>query len=317
MRINAKAKSFLVRNLQVVIIFVFLFILVIVSGRLNPDFFTWRNIRNLMVTAFPLLVVALGQTIVMLTGGIDLSLGAVVAISNVTCVKMMNVDSPAGFIQAVLIALLAGCTAGFLNGFIICKGKLAPIIVTLASTAIYDGLALFVMPKPGGKVHSAFGRFLTRGLGGVFPFILAGAIILIMYLAVSSTPFGKAVRAIGGNENAAYSTGVNVGRTKVCVFTIAGALSAVAGIFLSAQMNSGDATIGGSYSMNAITAAVVGGTAMSGAIGNPVGTVAGVFIIVVINNMLNLFAVKSFYQFILQGVILITALALGAIRRKR
>ena len=115
--------------------------------------------------------------------------------------------------------------------------------------------------------------------------------------------YGKALRAIGGSENAAYSTGIRVGKIKFCAYCLAGLLCAVAGIFLSAQMNSADATIGKNYAMNAITATVVGGTAMTGAVGDPLGTIAGVFIISIINNMLNLFGVSSFYQFICLSLI--------------
>ena len=133
-----------------------------------------------------------------------------------------------------------------------------------------------------------------------------------MRTLTNQTPYGKALRAIGGSENAAYSTGVKVKKVKFIAYCLAGLLCAAAGIFLSAQMNSADATIGKNYAMNAITATVVGGTAMTGAL----GTIAGVFIISIINNMLNLFGVSSFYQFVCQGLILILALSLSAMHKK-
>ena len=149
-----------------------------------------------------------------------------------------------------------------------------------------------------------------------FFFLLFILILCLVRSLANSTPYGKALRAIGGSENAAYSTGIRVGKIKFCAYCLAGLLCAVAGIFLSAQMNSADATIGKNYAMNAITATVVGGTAMTGAVGDPLGTIAGVFIISIINNMLNLFGVSSFYQFICQGLILIAALSLSALHKR-
>ena len=178
-------------------------------------------------------------------------------------------------------------------------------------------MALLLMPNPGGSVHKAFAKFLTRGYSGAAPFLLFILILCLVRRLANSTPYGKALRAIGGSENAAYSTGIRVGKIKFRAYCLAGLLCAVAGIFLSAQMNSADATIGKNYAMNAITATVVGGTAMTGAVEDPLGTIAGVFIISIINNMLNLFGVSSFYQFICQGLILIAALSLSALHKRR
>lgn len=310
-------KHFWRKNSQTVIIYVFLLALMIFVSFFNEAFFTERNLKNMMLSAFPLLMVSLGQTLVILTGGIDLSLGPIVSLTNALCVALMNPESPTGWIFAVLTALLLGFACGSLNGLIITKGRLAPIIVTLATTAIYEGMALFIMPKPGGTVHSGFRRFMTRGWEGYFPFILFIVVLVFVRLLTNRSPYGKSLRALGGNESAAYSTGIKVERVKWITYALAGLLAAVAGVFLAARMNSGDATVGKNFSMNAVTATVVGGTAMTGAVGDPLGTVAGVFIITIINNMLNLFGVSSFYQYICQGVILIAALSLSAIRRNK
>ena len=255
-------------------------------------------------------------TLIILTGGIDLSLGGIVALANVVCVMTMNTESPVGFILPLIAAVVLGLVCGALNGVLVTRGNLAPIIVTIATTAIFDGCALLLMPKPGGSVHKAFSKFLTRGLKGAVPLILFLVILILVRTLTNQTPYGKALRAIGGSENAAYSTGVKVKKVKFIAYCLAGLLCAAAGIFLSAQMNSADATIGKNYAMNAITATVVGGTAMTGAVGDPLGTIAGVFIISIINNMLNLFGVSSFYQFVCQGLILILALSLSAMHKK-
>ena len=260
---NKLNKNFWNKHGHVVIIYVFLVALMLLVSVFSRDFFTIGNFKNLLRTSFPLLMVALGQTLIILT-----------------------------------------------------RGNLAPIIVTIATTAIFDGCALLLMPKPGGSVHKAFSKFLTRGLKGAVPLILFLVILILVRTLTNQTPYGKALRAIGGSENAAYSTGVKVKKVKFIAYCLAGLLCAAAGIFLSAQMNSADATIGKNYAMNAITATVVGGTAMTGAVGDPLGTIAGVFIISIINNMLNLFGVSSFYQFVCQGLILILALSLSAMHKK-
>ncbi len=314
---QALNKNFWRRNGHTVTIYLFLAALMVFVSVFNKDFFTLGNFKNLFRSSFPLLMAAMGQTLVILTGGIDLSLGGIVALCNVVCVMFMNPDSAMGFIPALAAAVAAGVACGAFNGLLITRGRLAPIIVTIATTAVFDGLALLLMPNPGGSVHRAFAKFLTRGLSGAVPFLLLVLILCLVRNLTNSTPYGKALRAIGGSENAAYSTGIQVGRIKFWAYCLAGVLCAMAGIFLSAQMNSADATIGKNYAMNAITATVVGGTAMTGAVGDPLGTIAGVFIISIINNMLNLFGVSSFYQFICQGLILIAALSLSAMHKRR
>ena len=313
---NKLNKNFWNKHGHVVIIYVFLVALMLLVSVFSRDFFTIGNFKNLLRTSFPLLMVALGQTLIILTGGIDLSLGGIVALTNVVCVMTMNTESPVGFILPLIAAVVLGLVCGALNGVLVTRGNLAPIIVTIATTAIFDGCALLLMPKPGGSVHKAFSKFLTRGLKGAVPLILFLVILILVRTLTNQTPYGKALRAIGGSENAAYSTGVKVKKVKFIAYCLAGLLCAAAGIFLSAQMNSADATIGKNYAMNAITATVVGGTAMTGEVGDPLGTIAGVFIISIINNMLNLFGVSSFYQFVCQGLILILALSLSAMHKK-
>lgn len=310
-------KELLHKHGSTVVIYLFLLILIIFVSIFSEDFLSVGNFRNLLRSSLPLMMVAFGQTIIILTGGIDLSLGGIVALCNVACVMMMRPDSPSGFVLAVIGTIAIGGLCGAANGLLVTRGRLAPIIVTIATTAIFDGAALLLLPKPGGSVHRAFARFLTRGLQGAVPLILFIIVLILIRSLTNSTPFGRALRAIGGNENAAYSTGIRVNRVKLLAYCTAGLVCALAGIFLSAQMNSADATIGKNYAMNAITATVVGGTAMTGAVGDPLGTVAGVFIISIINNMLNLFGVSSFYQFVCQGMILIAALSLSAVHKRR
>jgi ribose transport system permease protein len=308
--------NFRMKHGHTLIIYIFLIALMLFISIFNKYFLTLGNFKNLLRSSFPLLLIGFGQTLIILTGGIDLSLGAITSLCNVTCVLLMDADSQWGFVLPIIAAITVGIVCGAINGLAVTKGRLAPIIVTIATTAVFDGLALLSMPNPGGSVHRGFAKFVTNSVNGTFPLLLFLLVLFLIRRMTNNTSYGKSLRAIGGNQSAAYSTGISVDRVKIIAYCLAGLLSAIAGIFLTAQMNSADASVGKNFSMNAITAAVVGGSAMTGAVGDPIGTVAGVFIITMINNMLNLFGVSSFYQYVCQGLILIIAISLSAIRKR-
>lgn len=285
-------------------------------GISNKDFSTLRSFKDLLRSSLPLLVAALGQTPIILTGRIDLPLGGVVTLCNAVCVMSMNSDPAWGSIPALGAVAAVGLACGVVNGVPVIKGRLAPIIVTITTTVVFDGMTLLLMPDPGGSMHKAFAKFLTWEHSGAVPFLL---FILILYLVGSlanSTPHGEALRAIGDNENTTYSTGIRVGKIKFCAYCLVGLLCAVAGVFLNARMSSADATIGKNHAVNAITAMVVGKTAMTGTMGNLLGTIAGVFIISVIDNMLSLFDAPSFCQFICQDLVPIAALSFSALHKR-
>ncbi len=310
-----KDKNFLHRYSRVLFAACFLILFVGFNGIASDKFLTWRNFKSIVYAAFPLMLVAYGQTMVLLTRGIDVSLGAVISLTNVICVTLMRPESPGGWIIAVIGALLAGLACGALNGFIIAQFKLAPMIVTIAMTVVYSGLALFVMPMPSGNVHSGFGSFMRKTYFNI-PVALV-IIILFMIIArtiTNRTSFGKTLRAVGGNEESAYSIGINVKWVKIKTYALSGMFASIGGIFLAAYINSGDPTIGGNYSLNAVAASVIGGTSLIGARGDIIGTVMGVFILSMISNMLNLNGVSSYYQFLIEGFILIFALAISSVK---
>lgn len=303
---------------NLLLIYAFLLVLMVAASIFDENFLTVGNFKNLMLTSFPLLMVTFAQSTVIFTGGINLSLGATVALTNVCCVLIMDPDSPMGFLLPIGAGLLVGTACGLMNGLLIAKGKIPAIITTTATTAIFEGAALLLMNEPGGKIHRPFARFLTGDLLGIpVAFYLFVVLLAFMRLLTNNTPYGKALRAIGGNESASFSTGIKVDRVKIIAYTISGLLAAVAGIFLSAQMFSADPRLGKQYSMNAVTASVLGGVMLTGAVGDMAGTVAGVFTITVINNMLNLIGVSSYYQFVFQGLILIIVLYLPTLKEKR
>ncbi|MHB8963535.1 MAG: ABC transporter permease [Saccharofermentanales bacterium] len=301
---------------QIILIYVFAAAIIAVASMLDEDFLSVRNFSNLLLTIFPIAMVGFAQTLVIIMGGIDLSLGSIVSLTNVVCVAFMDIKNPYSWITAVAVSILTGILCGAFNGLIITKGRLSPVIATIATMSIYSGLALYISPIPGGKVGSVFSKTLTGRLGFPTPLVLITTILVALFILSSKTRFSKKLRAVGGNENAAFVTGINVQKVKFVTYCAAGLLSGIAGVFLTAQMKTGDATVGTSFTMNSIAVTVIGGTLLTGAVGNVIGTLAGAFILVVINNILNLVGVSSFYQYVFQGLILIVALAISSFRTR-
>jgi ribose transport system permease protein len=298
-------------------VYAFLLLLIVVSTLLNRRFLSIENLTNLITTAVPYLLISFAQTAILLVGGIDLSVGSVVSLSNAISAKLM-VNGPLGYMPALVVSFAAGCGCGYGNGFVITKGRLQPIIVTLASSSIIAGLALAILPAPGGTVHLGFAKGITGLLAGIpVPLLLGMLLTFVLWVILNRTKYGRSVYATGGNEYAAYSSGILVDRTKLITFMICGLMSSIAGVYISLQMYSGDALIGTNMSLISITTAVLGGTSLAGGKGSIVGSTAGVFIFIIINNVLNLTWVPSFYQFILQGALLIIALTIGTLRLRR
>jgi len=305
------------RYSQVVIAYLFLVVILIVATFLSDVFLSINNLTNVLIASMPLIIASFAQTLCLITTGIpDLSVGAIVSLSNVIAATVMT-TGPFGYIPGVLLALLAGGVFGLLNGIIITKGRIQPIIVTLATSAIIGGVALAILPNPGGLVHPGFCQKLTGYYYGIpVPLIVLVFLTFIMWILMRKTMFGRSILAIGGNENSAYSSGIQVDKIKILTFVLSGVLSAMAGIFLSARMYSGDPTVGEPVTLNTIAATVLGGTTLSGGKGTIIGTIAGAIIIKIINNILNLYGITSFYQYIFQGLILISVLTFSFLREK-
>jgi len=316
--LTSKKETFRYKYSQVIFSYIFLIVFMIITGLFNNKFFYIRNLRYLIIGAFPLLMVAYGQTLVILTGAIDLSLGSILALTNCVCtVVMTKVNSPMDFLVAIIISLVVGAGCGLINGLACSKGRLPSIIVTIASTMIFSGAALLILKVPGGEVNKTFAKFFTSSIGIVpLAFILLILLAILVRYLTNATSFGKSLRSIS-NETITTQIGINVDRIKILVFVIAGVFAAIGGIFITAVMRSGDPTIGGNYSLNSVTATIIGGTLMTGVVGDVSGTIAGVFILSLINNMLNLIGVASYYQFIISGAILILALLINSIRTMR
>ncbi|MED5019533.1 ribose ABC transporter permease RbsC [Paenibacillus chibensis] len=286
-----------------------LIILIIIVSVLNPSFLEPLNILNLLRQVSINALIAFGMTFVILTGGIDLSVGSILALSSAFVANMLV----AGFdpILAIIIGCLLGGIMGMINGLLITKGKMAPFIATLATMTIFRGLTLVYT---NGNPITGLGDSMTfqlfgRGyeFGNPVPAITMIITFALLWVVLHKTSFGRKTYAIGGNEKAAIVSGIKVSRVKIMIYGLAGLLSALAGAILTSRLNSAQPTAGTSYELDAIAAVVLGGTSLSGGRGRIVGTLIGALIIGTLNNGLNLLGVSSFYQMVVKGIVILIA----------
>ncbi|QQZ11323.1 ABC transporter permease [Heyndrickxia vini] len=287
-------------------------ILVIIVSILNPSFLQPLNILNLLRQVAINALIAYGMTFVILTGGIDLSVGSILALSSALMAGMMV--SGLDPILAIIIGCLLGGVMGMVNGLLITKGKMAPFIATLATMTVFRGLTLvYTDGNPiTGLSDSLLFQLFGRGyfLGIPVPAITMIITFVILYVILHKTPFGRKTYAIGGNEKAALISGIKVPRVKIMIYSLAGLLSALAGAILISRLDSAQPTAGTSYELDAIAAVVLGGTSLSGGRGKIFGTLIGALIIGTLNNGLNLLGVSSFYQMVVKGIVILIAVLL-------
>lgn len=304
------------RKSDVVFIYVFLLVFIIAANLINSRFGSTRNIRNLLISNFGLLFAAYAQMFVVVLGGVDLSVGSVISLTNVLCITLIN-DNPATWFLAAAVSLAAGAGVGLVNGLLVVHGGLQPLIATLATQTFFAGVALWIMPGPSGTLPGALCKFVTKGWNYAFPMILAVIVTVAVWLLLNRTSFGRSILATGGSENSARSSGIPVGTVKIKTFILSGLIAAFAGLFISAFATSGNPLIGEAYSQRSITAAVVGGASLAGGRGSVIGCIAAAGILGIISNILNLTGTSSYYQYVLQGVLLIAALTISALRANK
>jgi ribose transport system permease protein len=311
---GAHRRPFVLRNARLLLAYFILSALLIVYHQKSPRFTEreWRSIANQGMT---LSIVGMGQTVVALTGGIDLSVGPMVSLSNSTAASLGDKKNPnRGLALGIVAALLVGAAGGFVNGMLVAYGRLQPIIVTLATGYIYGGIALRVRPNPGGFVPFTYVDFFTGLYRNKIPralFLLAA--LVIIWFIFRKTRLSTRIFAIGSSQGAAYMSGVNVARTKVAAYTLCGIAAAIAGLFFTAQTASGDANAGAVFTLNSIAAVVLGGASLAGGFGSFIGTIAGAYILAIIPSVLYFYKVSPFYQSFYQGLILLASVSLGAL----
>ena len=257
-----------------------LIVLMVVITIINPNFLTTNNLLNLLLQVTANGFIAFGMTFVILTSGIDLSVGSILALSSAITAGLIANGMPVPL--AIVVALLLGGVLGMINGLLISFGKLAPFIVTLATMTI-----------------------------------LMIVVIIILYVVLHKTAFGKSVYALGGNEKAAYISGIKLNKVKILIYTISGVMASISGLIITSRLSSAQPTAGASYEMDAIAAVVLGGTSLMGGKGRLIGTLIGALIIGVLNNGLNIIGVSAFWQQVVKGVVILIAVMLDRLKTSK
>ena len=305
-------------NIGIIIALVAMFIFLTVFPTTRSTFLTPKNMFNILRQNASNLFLATGMTMVIILGGIDLSVGSVIALSGVVaagCVVNFGLPEAVGFIAAIAV----GAAVGLFNGFIICKTDIPPFIVTLASMNITKGIALVL--TGGAPIRCMTDAFKFPGAGYVgpvpTPVILMFIIFILAALTINKTQLGRHIYAVGGNVQAAKFSGISVQKVKFIVYAYTGVMAGIAGVVIASRLYSGQPTAGDGAEMDAIASVVVGGTSMSGGSGRIGGTLIGVLIIGVLNNGLNLMGVDSNFQYIVKGLVILLAVYVDFLRNKK
>jgi ribose transport system permease protein len=265
---------------------------------------------NLATNVLPLAVVGLAQYFIVLVRGIDLSLGPIMAVSGSLAAVLFRL----GIAPAIAGALAAGLVAGALNGLLIARLKLSPVVVTLATMSVWDGVALIVLPVPGGTIPPTLQAILTTTPSFLPMSLVLLAAFTLLGAWIMTTSFGLQLRAIGGDEIAAEASGVKVSRNQLCAYILGGFLAACAGLYFAISTMAGSPIIGDGYVLSSVGAVVLGGVPLIGGRGSPVGVVMGALILTIMGSILYFANLTDFYQSLINGVILIVVVGAAAVR---
>ncbi len=288
-----------------------LILLIVVVSFLNPHFFTMGNILNILRQTSVNAIIAVGMTLVILTAGIDLSVGSILALCGAFAATLISME--VNVMIAVPVALFAGAALGAMSGIIIAKGKVQAFIATLVTMTLLRGVTMVY--TEGRPISTGFtdvaDNFSLIGtdylLGVPVPIWLMVIVFASVWYLLNHTRFGRYVYAIGGNEAAARLSGINVDKVKIGVYAICGLLAALAGLIVTSRLSSAQPTAGMGYELDAIAAVVLGGTSLAGGKGRIMGTLIGALIIGFLNNALNLLDVSSYFQMIAKAVVILLA----------
>ena len=286
---------------------------------------------------FTLAMVAMAQTLPVLLGGLDLSVGAIMTLVNTIASHLLN-GGPLQIIFGFIVCLAAGAACGFVNGCVVVYGRIQPIIATLATGAIFMGIALFLRPTPGGDVDGDLSWTATNDLYEIaatygfaqdgdaawfqpiawipVPLLLLILVAVCIWLPFARSVTGRTVYAVGSGEGAAFMSGLAIDRAKIAAFTLGGLFAGIGGLYLALQTSSGNADIpqAGAYTLNSIAAVVIGGTSLLGGVGAAIGSIFGALILRTISFNFRIFEIDPLMQPLFEGVVLLAAVSLGALR---
>jgi ribose transport system permease protein len=304
------------RHGSLIVVYGLILVVAIYASLSSPNFLTERNIFNVLRTAAFLGTVAIGQTFVIISGGIDLSVGSIIKLAALISAIVMN-GEPENIGLAVAATLAMGALIGLINGLLITKLRIQPFIVTLGAYSILRGLAYTVATRPVGRAAPGFLRLYDLKIGPApLLAIFLLALVLIGTFVLRRTAFGRYIYAIGGAEQVARLSGIRVDLIKIGVYVLCGALAALTGLLYLARAGIGDPVTGEGAELQAITAVILGGTSLFGGEGGLIGTLGGVLLLGLTNNVLVILNVSSWYQELIQGLVIVGAVALYKQKRR-
>lgn len=309
-------KKKLLKDQRVLLAIVIIAIIAIVSA-INPKFIAVKNLITIFQQISVIGILTMAMSMLLISGGIDLSIGNIMVLVGVVMAKLIG--DGMGVPLAVGAGILTGMACGAVNGVVIAKSKCIPLIITLGTSQVFYGLALTISS---GRIMSFDGAFNFIGktkLFDIFPIMLfvLGIIVVISYIIMNLTKFGRRIVAIGGNEKNAFLSGINVIRYKVVIYAIAGIYCAIAAIIFSARIDSITANAGSGYETNALTAAIIGGVTFDGGKGTISGAFLGCVLMGVISNAMNILQVETYIQTIITGLIIVCAVVLSNINNMK
>ena len=306
-------KKYWGRYNSVIIVYLLLLVIFVGVSIAFPLFRSTRNLTNILVQIAPLAIVSIGQTIALIGGGVDLTVGSMISLTTVLLANFMNQSNGTITFLSIILIFAIAVTVGLVNGFICNETKIPPLIVTLSTATILQGVTLAYRFAPGGAVPKIISGFINYKFG---IFTVSAVIIVVLYalfiFIMSRTSFGVHVYAMGGNPEFARMAGVNVKRVRIITYIISACLAVVAGFVISARTTTGIPTIGSSFQLDSLTAVIIGGASFAGGMGFVAGTLAGAILVSVISNVLNIASVSTFYQYIATGGILLLAMIINS-----
>ena len=307
-----KIKNFTIKNS----IYFILGVIFIISSLLNENFLTVLNIKNVLRQISVTTILAFGETLLIIGGMIDLSVGAVFAFAGVIAIKTFLITG--SLLLAMMVGILFGILCNLLSGFLVSYFKTPPFIATLALMTITRGLVLLI--TKGQNIYQ-IGRFTLFGQGSIWfiptPVIFMFLMLIVTWYILNHTRLGRSIYAIGGNEEAALASGIQVSKVKFIVYVINGAFVGLAGVLFMSRVNAGLPNAGIGFELEALTVAIIGGTSFTGGIGTAAGTLAGGFIMGLLNNIMNLVGVNSYVQQIIKGAIIALAVIFDMAAKNR
>jgi ribose/xylose/arabinose/galactoside ABC-type transport system permease subunit len=288
-------------------------VLMVVSTAVSSSFLTSGNLLNICRQAAPLGMVALGEAIVILAGGIDVSVGAVISMTTVVTARVMEADD-ARIAPTVALALAIGIAVGLVNGALVGVLRTDPFVTTLATMLVLQGAALvYTQGSPANDLTTGFRKISEGDVVDVPVSVICLALLaLAVWFVVARTTFGRDLYAVGENGRVAFLSGRSVTRVVITSYVASGLLAAIAGVFLVARLGTGDVSAGSGWELEAISAVLIGGTALGGGRGGIAGPIAGVLILTIVFNLVNLLAMPHYWQEIVRGVAIIVGVALYA-----